>query len=126
MIQLLSCSNELGSCCQDKAMQTILGPVSSIIDLIQIIAPILLLIMVAVDLTRGVLNPDDKKRVSSIKNKLNAAVIIFFVPLILDVLLSSISTSNFSISSCLKESRNIKLSSNTSYQSIEEDESVNI
>ena len=127
MIQFLSCSNDLGSCCQDKAMQTILGPVSSIISIIQIIAPILLLIMVAVDLTRAVLNPDDKKRLPSIRNKAIAAVVIFFVPVFADVLLNSISTSGMSISSCLVESRNIKLDSKTSYQPIdEEDKPINI
>ena len=70
-----------------------------IIHLVQIIAPILLIVMASIYLIRLMNNPDDKKGFSRIKNSFFAAVFIFFVPMIVDVLMGMLG-SNFTISAC--------------------------
>ena len=90
------------------------SPISNIINLIQIIVPILLLIMVSVNLTQLVINPDEKKLLNSIKNKAFAAVIVFFVPVIINVFINMIDdsgTGSYNILNCIKEASNVKLSS---------------
>ena len=72
------------SICNDAALAGILSVVKRILLLIQIIAPILLIIMGIVDLTKLVKDPDDKKIPKSLKNKLNAAVILFMIPVIIN------------------------------------------
>ena len=126
---ILSCNSNLGSCCQSKLMETILAPVSNILSIIQIVVPILLLLMVIVDLTKLMINPDDKKLSSSIKNKFIATVIIFFIPLFINVtlnLVSSSSTKTFDLAACLKESKNIKVDSKVTYQKTSDKERKSI
>ena len=72
------------SICNDAALAGILSVVKRILLVIQIIAPILLIIMGIVDLTKLVKDPDDKKIPKSLKNKLNAAVILFMIPVIIN------------------------------------------
>ena len=120
MIQILNCNTNLGSCCNDAGLKSIFSLINNIISIIQIIAPILLIIMIIVDLTKLIKDPDDKKLPKSIKNKLNAAVILFFIPVIVNAFLSISTSSGSNIISCMKESRNIKLSANAKYIPVED------
>ena len=43
-MQILSCSGALGNCCNDNSMMVILDIAKRIFDVIQIVAPILLII----------------------------------------------------------------------------------
>ena len=75
IFQVLNCNSSLGSCCQGKLLSSVLWIVGDISEIIQIIVPILLLLMVCVNLTQLMTNPEDKKKISAIKNKVIAAVI---------------------------------------------------
>ena len=114
MIQILSCNNNLGNCCNDHAIESLVTIVSNIVGLIQVIVPIILLIMVSINLTQLVLNPDDKKKIKSIKTKFFAALFVFVVPVIINAFLNMVDT-DINVLACVKESKNIKVNTNVSY-----------
>lgn len=70
-----------------------------IIRLIQIIAPILLMVMASIHLIRLMKDPDDKKGLPRIKNSFIAAAIIFFIPMFVDVVMNMLG-SDVTISAC--------------------------
>ena len=57
---ILSCNNDLGNCCNDPAIKSILAIITNILTIIQIAVPILLLLMTAFQLMQMVINPDEK------------------------------------------------------------------
>ena len=90
---------QIVSNCSDAGLSSILGVVKNILNLIQIIAPILLLIMTAVHLTQLMRDPDDKKKLKKVKNSALAAVIIFFIPMLVNVVFGMLGEST-TISNC--------------------------
>jgi len=124
---VLSCSNNLGNCCQDKGLMAILSSISNMVQIIQIVVPIVLLLMICVSLLQMVMNPDEKKNKKKIFNQFVAAVVVFFIPMLINLIVGMIDSTNVNFVSCLKESRNIKLSSNVTYiKSSDDDRSKKI
>ena len=116
--QILDCNSNLGNCCSNKAIASLIMPINNIINLIQIIVPIILLIMISINLTQLVINPDEKKLIKKIKNKAMAAVIVFFVPVIVNAFIGMIGDSGkgtINVLNCIKESSNVKVSTSASY-----------
>ena len=74
--------------CGDYKLALLLSLFHNFLNLIQIVVPIILLVMVIFDLTKLVMNPEDKKKLNVIKNKCIAVVIIFFLPLIVSVFMN--------------------------------------
>ncbi len=120
-IQILSCNNNLGNCCSDPGLLSFFSITKNILLLIQIIVPILLIIMSAIQLFKMMMNPDDKKGLPSIRNKFIAAAIVFFVPTIVNSLLLMITSSNNNLISCINEASNIKYNKNVTYKKPSED-----
>lgn len=102
--QILSCSSELGTCCDNPALIYILDATRRIFNLIQIIAPILLILMGTIEFARLVMNPELKNGTKRIKNLFIAAVIIFFLPMLVDAVLG-IMPQSFSVSSCWEKAK---------------------
>ena len=107
---LASCNQTLGTCCSDYGTVKILSIYNSVFTILQIVVPILLLVMAALQLTRMLTVPDDKKNMSALTNKFLAATIIFLLPVVLNVILSMINTETkigkFDTVACLKEAQN--------------------
>lgn len=85
--------------CTDAALANVLSTIRNILELIQIIAPILLLIATAIHLTRLMIDPDDKKKLNKVKNSALAAVIIFFIPVIVNAVMYMLDDT-FTVSNC--------------------------
>lgn len=102
-IQLLAktCSDDIGSCCGDYGIATFLYVMKRALNLIQIVVPIILIVMAAVSFLQMVINPDDqnKAKSKSIMNKFMAAVIVFFTPLMINILMDALPDS-FEIAGC--------------------------
>ncbi len=83
-------------------VKTITTIVKAIITLLQIIAPILLIISLIKSFTQLVINPDDKKNKGgkAILNAAIATIIVFFIPTIAFVFLSTTGTENYSNTPC--------------------------
>ncbi len=120
--QILDCSEALGTCCTDYGLLTILDISRKVLDLIQLVAPILLMIALAIQLTQLLVNPDDKKKTKSLINKFIAALLCFFVPYLVDLSLSLLPSDieSFQIGACwdtAQISRELLRDSNSTYVS---------
>ena len=104
--------------CNSIELNNIMYVVKSILTMIMVIAPILAMISLAILLTRKVMNPDNDKLGKKIKNLLNAFVILFFIPTIVNVAMYILDT-NTDLSSCYTTSQ--KINPDSTYIPIEED-----
>ena len=103
LFQLLDCSGNLGTCCKDYSLVAILAITKNILNIIQFVVPIILIIAGTIQFVQLTVNPELKDGFRKVLNKLIAAIIIFLLPLLVDVILSTTS-SNFSVASCWKQS----------------------
>ena len=101
--------------CEDSVLP--LFVFKRILLLMQILAPILLIIFVSISFFKLVKNPDEKNGIKKIINQFIAAGIIFFIPLLANILLS-VSGVNANINSCIEKAKENTSSSNK-YMSIE-------
>lgn len=107
-MQILSCSNDLGSCCSDYGLVSIIDIIRRVIETFQIIVPILLLTMLSVQLVKLVINPEEKNSLKKITNRILSAVIIFFLPVVVNVIMSWLpATENFQVASCWKTAKDL-------------------
>ena len=109
------------SACGDYGLASILSVAQKVISLIQMIAPILLLVMASIQLIRLVVNPELKGGVKSIYNKFIAAAIIFFIPVIVDVAMGVLDSS-FQLSSCYQVAKTINSISSVRYVDVDDTE----
>ena len=80
----------MGSLCLQPLFLRILYIIGRIINIVKFAVPIVLIIRVAIDMYRHVINPEDKDGLSKIKNKIIASVVIFLTPTIVSLLYSFI------------------------------------
>ena len=95
MLEVLTKASE----CSSPVLAIILRVVKNLLNLIQIIAPILLIVGATWHLIRMMQNPDEKKNFSKIRNSFLAAAIIFFIPAIMNAVMSMLGE-NYNISLC--------------------------
>ena len=108
MLNILSCSS--------AGIANILKVLHNIFKLIWIVTPILSIIFLAVNLTKIVLNPDEKKLTKRLYNQLLALIIVFMIPTIVNAFMLMLGSST-DISSCWKEATSsTTLKETSSYQ----------
>ena len=96
---------DLMNVCSDPALSYVLAIIKRIIVIIQIIAPIILIVFSCVKLFNKVVNPEEKNSVKAIINSFIALAIIFLVPTLLNVVMYIIGEkTNFS--NCWNSSSN--------------------
>ncbi len=110
--------------CQDSSLLPILSIVKRIMFLIQIIVPILLLVWATISFIKLVKNPEEKNGIKKIVNQFLAAGIVFFVPLIVNVVMMMLGDTN-DISSCWLAADDI-ISISNEYQAVNEKEKKKI
>ena len=112
VMEVLDIMNE----CSSESMGTILYAVKNILSLICIIAPIVLIVTSSIHLFQLMASPDDKKKGKRIVNSFLAAGVIFFIPMLVNVVMSLIGT-NTTISDCWNNAK--KNTGNNQYMEIE-------
>lgn len=80
--------------CNDYILGNILSIIKRTVDLLGIIVPILLIIGGTINIAKGVLNPEDKKAIKSVVNCFVSAIIVFFLPFIVNTTMTIISVAN--------------------------------
>lgn len=95
MIQILDMSAK----CSDPALSSTLKLTKSMISFIGMIAPIILLTMAVVNIVKLVINPDEKKNIAKIRNSFIAAIVIFMVPVFVNVVMQMLDE-KFTVTSC--------------------------
>lgn len=119
-IQFLSCS-DIGTCCGNYALVGFLDTCRSIIQFIQLIAPIILLVAGTIQLVKMVVNPEEKNGLKKFINKFLAAAIIFFIPILFDASIGVL-PDNFTLSACWNTAKTVKaITTSTSANYIELD-----
>ena len=101
------CEKDLSTCCSDYALAMYLGIIKNALNIIHIVVPIILIIMGVIQFIKLTADPDDKggKLKKSLKNKIIATVIVFFIPYVVNLVISLASYANldvFNISDCWK------------------------
>lgn len=94
--------------CQRVALLPILSAVRKIILLIQIIVPILLIIWAIFGFVQLMHNPEQQNGVKKIFNRFIAAVIVFMIPFIVNMVMGLLGDST-SFSSCWKDAKDFKV-----------------
>lgn len=89
----------LENACQSKALENLLRIAKKALGLIQVVGPILAIVSLTIIFIRLLNNPEDKKLLKNLKNSVIALVILFFVPLIVNVAMN-LADDSFSLSSC--------------------------
>lgn len=85
------------STCNSAALANFLSIVKNILLIIQIVAPILLIIAGVIEFTKLSINPDDKNGFRKVLNKVIAAFIIFLIPVLINAVMGLVGEStNFS------------------------------
>lgn len=81
---------DIASACNDAALASILAILRRILNLIQIIGPILAIVSMVIHITMLVKDPEDKKRVKKLHNSILALFILFFVPVFVNVTMGAL------------------------------------
>lgn len=104
LVQILDCNDTLGTCCNDYTLVTVLDVARKILGLVQLIVPIILIIMATYQFIMLMTNPDEKKLTKSLYNKFFAALIVFMVPIFVNVVLGML-PEKFSVSACWEQAK---------------------
>lgn len=100
-------------CAPGSGLLTVFKIIKIALNVIRLVVPIGLIVMTVLDISKNVINPDEKDSMKKIGNRLIAAVIVFLVPTIVniimglvDVALGSGAGSNYeyTLSDCWKNS----------------------
>ena len=103
---ILDCSTTLSNCCNSFALASILNITRKVFNLIQLIAPIILILMTTIQFTQLSVNPELKDGFRRILNKIVAAFIIFLLPILVDAVMGVLPDS-VSISACWNNARGV-------------------
>ena len=103
-IQILDgimCTSDIDSCCSDYGIANYIYAIKQALNIIHFVVPIILIVMASIQLFKMVTSPDDPqgKKMKTLTNKFIAAVLIFFIPFIVDLAVSILPDS-FSVASC--------------------------
>lgn len=85
--------------CSDYTIISIINVLKKILNLVQLIGPILAGIAIVIILTKLVLNPEDKKLVKKLKNSIIALLFLFAVPVIVNAFMLMLDDS-FELTTC--------------------------
>lgn len=108
----------LGSVCKDYPLASILSLIRKGLNVIQIVAPILLILSATIQFIKLTLNPDDdKKSLKKVYNSFMSAIIVFFIPTVINLSMNIINdygdvgltegetTKSLNIASCWQEAK---------------------
>lgn len=102
--QILSCSEALGTCCNDYGLVALFDIARKFFDVIQILVPIILIGMTIIHFVKLTANPEMKDGMKRVYNMVLATVIVFFLPVMLDTVMNMLpGGENFQIATCWQQ-----------------------
>ena len=104
-MQILSCSEALGTCCGDNGLVLIIDTVRRVMNLIQLVVPILLIVWATFEFMKLVMDPDAKNGMKKLTNKFIAAAVVFFVPIFVNATMALMSD-DFNVKACWDIAKN--------------------
>ena len=106
LFQILDCASSVGACCSDYTLAGILDITRKIFELIQFIVPIVLIIGATIQFVQLTINPELKDGFRKVLNKLIAALIVFLLPTLVDVVFSATSE-DVQLSACWTQAKTV-------------------
>lgn len=85
--------------CEEIVFGSSMFIVKNVLNVIMIVAPILLMISLTIFFIKSMANPDEKKNFSKVRNSVIALMIIFFIPVIVNIVMSILGE-KYELSSC--------------------------
>lgn len=79
--------------CSNPALSTVLPVTKAILLLIQIVVPIALLVSFTIGFVKLSINPEEKDSFRKLLNKIIAAIIVFLLPLLMNVIMGVVGES---------------------------------
>lgn len=113
-------SQDIIDSCGNIGIANLLNITKTIVNLIQIIGPILAMVSLAVCFIKLMTNPEEKKYKASLKNSLMALVILFLVPFLVNLTMS-LADESFDLAKCWNNAEQIVQSGNHTYVDISDD-----
>ena len=111
---------DMVSTCGNPALSNLFSIAQKMITIIQILAPKLAIIALGINLTKSVMNPDDKKNFSMYKNWLIALVMVFAIPTLVNATMGILGE-DYDISACWNNAKNANTSGNSTYKPVNND-----
>ena len=103
-------TGEFNGWCNEEGVRQTFHLIKSILEVLRIVVPIGLIVMTTLDITKKVINPDDKDGQKKIMTRAIAAIIVFFIPTIIGIVFRLVDigkgtngtydSANSSLSSC--------------------------
>ena len=110
--------------CEDSNALSAILLVKEIITIIKIVAPIILIIMCAVDLGKQAMNPDKNKSYLKVIKRMIAAVSVFFIPTVVTLLLDMVGTQDYTATACWTNANVATIESKRAQEKQEEEELI--
>ena len=111
---------DLETSCTSQSLANVMGFVNNTLTLLEIVVPILLIISLSIKITKMVKDPDNKKLLPQIRNSIIATIIVFFIPMFLNVLFQAMGE-KYNVSSCWMLAKTTKYTiESINYMQIEE------
>lgn len=85
--------------CSSPAIANILSILKKALGIIQLVGPILGMVGLAINFSKLMVNPDEKKYMNNLKNCIIAMVALFFIPMVVNVTMGWLDDS-FDIAAC--------------------------
>ncbi len=92
-------SQDIVDACGSIGIANILSITKKILNIIQIIGPILAMVALAICFIRLMTNPDEKKYKAGLKNSITALVLLFLIPFLVNLTMS-LADESFDIAKC--------------------------
>ena len=116
---------DISKTCTDVALASILSIVKKILNLVQILGPILLIISMAIIFAKMLANPEEKKYLNNLKNSIIALVLVFFVPILVNVVMKLLDD-NINLSKCWNYNEEIMNPTGVTYINVNDRESSSV
>ena len=94
--------------CDDYALANLLSLMQTAFNIICILVPIILIVSLAITIFNAVTNPDQKDILKKILTKVAAAIIVFFLPTIVNLVMGWLPDDRFDITACWQKAQEIK------------------
>ncbi len=91
--------------CTDSRVLTVIYLLKNLIEIISTAIPIILIIMISIDISKIVLNADDRNILTVrkvIARRAIAAILVFFIPTIINIFMNALNMGKISDMSCWK------------------------
>ena len=92
-------SQDIIDACGSVGIANVLSITKAVLNLIQIVGPILAVVALAINFTKLTANPEEKKYKAGLKNSIIALVVLFMVPFLVNLSMS-LADESFSIATC--------------------------